>query len=135
MNAMRLAVAGVILAAAMKPVRAADAPEPVVLRGHTKAVSAVAWAADGKAVATAGDDRTIRVWNPATGRQTASRMGIAREGYGGPVVVFTADLKIAAVNYWGEITIRTVADGKAIIKIDPILDRGQRSAFRPDVFA
>jgi Tol biopolymer transport system component len=95
----------------------------------------VAWAADGKTVATAGDDRTIRVWDPATGRQTASLTGIAREGYGGPVVAFTADLKVAAVNYWGEITIRTVADGKELVKIDPILDRGQKSAFRPDVFA
>jgi WD40 repeat protein len=119
----------------MNPELAADPPEPVVLKGHTRAVTAVAWAADGKAVATAGDDRTIRVWNPATGRQTASLTGIAREGYRGPVVAFTADLKTAAVNYWGEITIRTVADGKARLKIDPILDRRQKSAFRPDVFA
>jgi Tol biopolymer transport system component len=86
-------------------------------------------------VATAGDDRTIRVWDPATGKQTASLEKIAREGYGGPVVAFTADLKVAAVNYWGEITLRTVADGKELVKIDPILDRGQKSAFRPDVFA
>jgi WD40 repeat protein len=136
MNAVRAAVApAVILAAVMDPGLAADPPEPVVLKGHTKAVSAVAWAADGKAVATAGDDRTIRVWDPATGRQTASLSGIAREGYGGPVVAFTADLKVVAVNYWGEITIRTVADGKALVKIDPILDRGQKAAFRPDVFA
>ena len=119
----------------MGPGRAADPPEPVVLKGHTKAVTTVAWAADGKAVATAGDDRTIRVWDPATGRQTASLEKVAREGYGGPVVAFTADLKVAAVNYWGEITIRTVADGKVVAKIDPILDRGQKSTFRPDVFA
>src|SRR5262245_48055973 len=83
MKAMRLAVAAVILAAATDSGRAADPPRPVVLEGHTRAVSAVAWAADGKAVATAGDDRTIRVWDPATGRQTASLTGIARGGYGG----------------------------------------------------
>ncbi len=28
-----------------------------------------------------------------------------------------------------------MADGKVLIKIDPILDRGQKAAFRPDVFA
>jgi len=135
MNAVRAAVVAVILAAVINPGLAADPPEPVVLKGHTKAVSAVAWAADGKAVVTAGDDRTIRVWDPATGRQTASLPGIAREGYGGPVIAFTADLKVVAVNYWGEVTIRTLADGKVLVKIDPILDRGQKSAFRPDVFA
>ena len=44
-------------------------------------------------------------------------------------------LKVVAINYWGAISIRTVADDKELVKIDPILDRGQRSAFRPDVFA
>ncbi len=135
MNVIRAAVAAVILAAMMNPGLAADPPEPLVFKGHTKAVTVVAWAADGKTVATAGNDRTIRLWNAATGRQTASLPGIAREGYGGPVVAFTADLKVVAINYWGEIAIRTVADDKVLARIDPILDRGQRSAFRPDVFA
>jgi WD40 repeat protein len=135
MNALRAAVVAVILSPVMNPGLAVDLPDPVVLMGHTKAVSAVAWADDGKTVVTAGDDRTIRAWDPATGRQTASLPGIAREGYGGPVVAFTTDLKAVAVNYWGEITIRTVADGNVLVKIDPILDRGQKSAFRPDVYA
>lgn len=134
MNVMRVTIA-MILAAAVSPVRAADPLGPVVLKGHAKSVSAVAWAGDGKAVATAADDRTIRVWDPATGRETGSLPGIAREGYGGPVVAFNADLKIAAVNYWGEVTIRNVADGKALVKIDPILDRDKGSTFRPDVYA
>jgi len=135
MHAFRSALVAIVLVAVMKPGLAADPPEPVVLKGHTKSVSTVAWAADGKFVATASDDRSIRVWDPATGRQTTSLSDIAREGYGGPVVAFTADLKVVAINYWGEITTRTVADGKVLIKIDPILDRGQKSAFRPDVFA
>ena len=135
MNSMRLAAAAVILAAVTGSGRAADTPEPVALKGHTQAVTTIAWAADGKAVATASDDRTIRVWNPATGKETAALTEIAKKGYGGPVVAFTPDLKIAAVNYWGEITIRTVADGKVLTKIDPILDGVRMSTFRPDVFA
>lgn len=135
MIAARVTVISVLLAAIMNPGRAADLPQPVVLEGHTTAVSAAAWAADGKSIATAADDRTIRIWDPDTGRQTASLTEIVRKGYGGPVVAFSANLKLVAVNYWGEITIRTVVDGSVLIKIDPILDRGQQFVFRPDVFA
>ncbi len=136
MIAMRATTLAVVLAAATNFIQeTTGSPKPVVLKGHTAAVSAVAWAADGKALATAGDDRTIRVWDPANGRQTAVQPEIVRGGYGGPVVAFTADLKVAAVNYWGEITIRTVADNRVQVTFDPILDRGEKSAFRPDVFA
>ncbi|MFN0020198.1 MAG: WD40 repeat domain-containing protein [Pirellulaceae bacterium] len=130
------AVSG-ILAAVMLAIltNLGRAAEPVVLKGHAKAVTALAWGADGKSVATAGDDRAIVLWDAETGRQIGSLATIARAGYGGPVVAFSPDLKVVAVNYWGEITIRTVANGKTLAKIDPILDRGQKSAFRPDVFA
>src|SRR5687767_11063588 len=77
-----VAAAGVVVAA--------DGPEPLALKGHKGAVVAVAWSADGKALASAGTDRTIRVWDPATGRETGSVTGVAREGYGSPVVAFTA---------------------------------------------
>jgi WD40 repeat protein len=136
MNSIRAAMVAVILAVAMSSGLAADLPDPVVnIMGHTKAVSTVAWAADGKSVATASDDRSIRVWDPSTGKQSASLTKVAAEGSGGPVVAFTADLKVVAVNYWGEIAIRTLVDGKELIKIDPILDRKQKYVFRPEVFA
>ena len=135
MNTMHAPLVVAILAAIVNAGHPVDASEPIVLKGHSMAVTAVTWANDGKTLATAGDDRTIRVWDPITGRQTTSLANIARDGYGGPVVAFTSDLKVVAVNYWGEITTRAVADGKVLSKIDPILDRGQASAFRPDVFA
>ncbi len=137
MNGVRAAVVVVVLTAVilLSTMQPGLAVEPVVLEGHTKGVSAVAWAADSKTVATAGDDRTIRVWDPASGRQIASLPEIARDGYGGPVIAFSGDLKLVAVNYWGGITIRSLADGRVLNTIDPILDRGQKSAFRPDVFA
>ena len=134
MNVVRARLV-VILSAMINQGLASDATAPVMLKGHTEGVSSLAWSSDGSAVATAGDDRTIRLWDPVTGHQTGSLSEIARKGYGGPVVAFTRDLKLAAVNYWGEIAIRTVSDGMVLLKIDPILDRGERSAFRPDVFA
>jgi WD40 repeat protein len=44
-------------------------------------------------------------------------------------------LKQAAVNYWGEITLLSIPEGKSLAKIDPILDRAAASTFRPDVYA
>lgn len=134
MNAFHGMVAGILLGMVPSLLRA-DPPKPLILNGHTKEVTTLAWSSDGKRLATASDDRTIRVWDSASGKQTGSLLEIANEGFGGPVVAFTADLKIAAINYWGDIKIRTIPDGKELRKIDPLLDRDQPSTFRPDVYA
>ena len=44
--------------------------EIAVLRGHSAPVTGVAYRPDGTQVATASNDQTIRLWDPATGRQT-----------------------------------------------------------------
>jgi WD40 repeat protein/serine/threonine protein kinase len=43
----------------------------VVLRGHSAPVTSLAYRPDGKQVATIGHDQTLRLWDPATGRQLA----------------------------------------------------------------
>ncbi len=43
----------------------------VVLRGHSATVACVAYRRDSKQVATIGNDQTIRLWEPVTGRQVA----------------------------------------------------------------
>jgi len=43
--------------------------EFLTLRGHTKAVTGIAWRADSDALATCSDDRTVRVWNMHTGTE------------------------------------------------------------------
>jgi WD40 repeat protein len=46
-------------------------PLRATLMGHTGPVWAVAFAPDGKTVATGSDDTTLRFWDPATGHETA----------------------------------------------------------------
>jgi WD40 repeat protein len=49
----------------------ATGKENTVLRGQSAAATSVAYRPDGKQVATASNDQTIRLWDPATGQQTA----------------------------------------------------------------
>jgi RNA polymerase sigma factor (sigma-70 family) len=43
------------------------------LKGHGKNVLAVAWGPEGTTVASAGNDLTLRFWDPATGRERTTR--------------------------------------------------------------
>lgn len=47
------------------------------LRGHTQAIAALAFSADGTRLASASRDKTIRVWDPIRGQQTAVLHGHA----------------------------------------------------------
>jgi WD40 repeat protein/serine/threonine protein kinase len=52
-----------------------ELPLRATLQGHTGLVWSVAYAPDGKTLATGGDDTTLRFWDPATGRQVGELPG------------------------------------------------------------
>jgi len=47
----------------------------LVLNGHTDSVLSIAYSPDGKSLASAGADRTVRLWNPTTGESAAVLSG------------------------------------------------------------
>ncbi|MHC5723126.1 MAG: protein kinase domain-containing protein, partial [Nostoc sp.] len=49
------------------------------LQGHENSVLSVAISPDGKTIASSGDDRTIKLWNLATGKQISSLNGYSQQ--------------------------------------------------------
>jgi WD40 repeat protein/tRNA A-37 threonylcarbamoyl transferase component Bud32 len=78
---------------------AADSPTPrLTLPGHKGTLTCLAFAPDGKTLATAGSDLSIKLWNVATANREASPLGFTLGGHRSPIVAlaFTADSLLLA---------------------------------------
>jgi eukaryotic-like serine/threonine-protein kinase len=119
-----------------------------ILRGHSSPATSLAYRPDGKQVATASNDQTIRLWDPATGQQTAllqekvdptnlernplvyyspdgSRLATA-SGSGSVLDDLDGVLGAGASRLWDAIT------GKQIAVMGPWQEGVRSLAFRPD---
>ncbi len=90
------------------------------LGGHGIAIRAVAWSADGTMVATAGDDRTVRIWNATDGRELQAITGLPWGPY--DIAFHPEGTVLFAVGPGGAIIVADTLAGVELAKL-PVHDR------------
>ena len=140
--AAALAPDGTTLAVGGYPVDGEDQGHPIyllrlpagpvlrVLRGHGDAIQALAFSADGHWLASGSDDRTVRLWDVATGTSTFTLRGHKDSVY---AVAFAADgQRLASASADGSVRLWVPGEGRSLAVLNGHKGAVRCLAWRPD---
>jgi len=101
-----------------------------IFKGHAYQVTTVAFSSDGKTLASGSCDRRVKLWDAATGKNTATFSGHSNAV---EAVAFSRDGKtLASADFDGTIKLWNVAAGKNIATLKGHTDSVESVAFSPD---
>jgi WD40 repeat protein len=103
--------------------------EQLTLKGHTEAVQSVAFSPDGKRLASGSNDKTVKVWDTATGQEALTLKGHTNRVSS---VAFSRDGKrLASAGDW-TVKVWDAATGEEILTLKGHTNGVSDVAFSPD---